>query len=150
MPCPRREHPPSRSKSAASGSRHRRPLPDRPPALQAFRSVLSETTSVSTQRLSRLPFLPPSPRSSIPESTDMIPYQRVIRQSARSEFWILDFSSFAFLAAKSDLRRMWQRPSPAACPARQSDSSLTVDTFAGIHASLKRCRHQSFSPLSRR
>ena len=33
------------------GSRHRRPLPDRPPTLQAFRSVLSETTSVSTQRL---------------------------------------------------------------------------------------------------
>jgi len=33
----------------------------------------------------------------------MIPYQRVIRQSARSEFWILDFwifSSFAFFAAK--------------------------------------------------
>ena len=67
------------------GSRHRRPLPDRPPTLQAFRSVLSETTSVSTQRLSRLPFVPPSPRSSIPESTNMRPYQRVIRQSARSE-----------------------------------------------------------------
>ena len=33
------------------GSRHRRPLPDRPPTLQAFRSVLSETTSVSTRRL---------------------------------------------------------------------------------------------------
>lgn len=60
------------------------------------------------------------------------------------------FAAFAFFAAKSDLRRMWQKPFPAACPARQSDSSLTVDTFAGIHASLKRCRHQSFSPLSRR
>ena len=33
------------------GSRHRRPLPDRPPTFQAFRSVLSETQSVSTQRL---------------------------------------------------------------------------------------------------
>ena len=33
------------------GSRHRRPLPDRPPTLQAFRSVLSETQSVSTQWL---------------------------------------------------------------------------------------------------
>ena len=33
------------------GFRHRRPLPDRPPTLQAFRSVLSETTSVSTRRL---------------------------------------------------------------------------------------------------
>ena len=41
--------------------------------------------SVSTQRLSRLPFVPPSPRSSIPENTNMIPYQRVISQSARSE-----------------------------------------------------------------
>ena len=41
--------------------------------------------SVATQRLSRLPFVPPSPRSSIPESTNMIPYQRVIRQSAHSE-----------------------------------------------------------------
>ena len=74
----------SRSKSAALGSRHRRPLRDRPPTLQAFQSVLSRTPSVSTQRLSRLPFVPPSPRSSIPESADMIPYQRVIRQSARS------------------------------------------------------------------
>ena len=67
------------------GSRHQHPLPDRPPALQAFRSVLSRTPSVSTQRLSRLPFVPPSPRSSIPESADMIPYQRVISQSAREE-----------------------------------------------------------------
>ena len=33
------------------GFRHRRPLPDRPPTFQAFRSVLSETTSVSTRRL---------------------------------------------------------------------------------------------------
>ena len=33
------------------GSRHRSPLQDRPPTLQAFRSVLSRTTSVSTQRL---------------------------------------------------------------------------------------------------
>ena len=33
------------------GSRHQRPLPDRPPTLQAFQSVHSETTSVSTQRL---------------------------------------------------------------------------------------------------
>ena len=33
------------------GSRHRRPLPDRPPTLQAFRSVLRETQSVSTRRL---------------------------------------------------------------------------------------------------
>ena len=74
------------------GSRHRRPLPDRPPTLQAFRSVLSETPSVSTQRLSRLPFVPPSPRSSIPESTNMIPYQRVISQSAREEIQIFQKS----------------------------------------------------------
>ena len=33
------------------GSRHRRPLPDRPPTLQAFRSVLSRTRSVSTHGL---------------------------------------------------------------------------------------------------
>ena len=33
------------------GSRHQRPLPDRPPTLQAFRSVLCRTPSVSTQRL---------------------------------------------------------------------------------------------------
>ena len=33
------------------GSRHQHPLPDRPPTLQAFRSVLSRTPSVSTQRL---------------------------------------------------------------------------------------------------
>ena len=33
------------------GFRHRRPLPDRPPTLQAFRSVLRETQSVSTRRL---------------------------------------------------------------------------------------------------
>ena len=33
------------------GSRPQRPLPDRPPTLQAFRSVLSRTPSVSTQRL---------------------------------------------------------------------------------------------------
>ena len=32
------------------GSRNQRPLPDRPPTLQAFRSVLSRTPSVSTQR----------------------------------------------------------------------------------------------------
>ena len=55
------------------GSRDRHPLPDRPPTLQAFRSVLSRTPSVSTQRLSRLPFVPPSPRSSIPESDNIIP-----------------------------------------------------------------------------
>ena len=82
------------------GSRHRRPLPDRPPTLQAFRSALSETTSVSTQRLSRLPFVPPSPWSSIPESTNMIPYQRVIRQSARSEI--------SCLSVKRHLR-FWSR-----------------------------------------
>ena len=55
------------------GSRHQHPLPDRPPALQAFRSVLSRAPSVSTQRLSRLPFVPPSPRSSIPGSSNIIP-----------------------------------------------------------------------------
>ena len=33
------------------GSRDRHSLPDRPPTLQAFRSVLSRTPSVSTQRL---------------------------------------------------------------------------------------------------
>ena len=55
------------------GSRRQHPLPDRPPTLQAFRSVLSRTRSVSTQRPSRLPFVPPSPRSSIPESTRIIP-----------------------------------------------------------------------------
>ena len=33
------------------GSRDRHPLPDRPPTLQAFRSVHSRTPSVSTQRL---------------------------------------------------------------------------------------------------
>ena len=55
------------------GSRRQRPLPDRPPTLQAFRSVLSKTRSVSTQRPSRLPFVPPSPRSSIPGSTRIIP-----------------------------------------------------------------------------
>ena len=81
------------------GSRHRRPLPDRPPTLQAFRSVLSETRHSPLARLSprpfglgpqskafrrlpfgfnptahqRLPFVPPSPRSSIPRSSDIIP-----------------------------------------------------------------------------
>ena len=82
------------------GSRHRRPLPDRPPTIQTFRSILSRTPSVATQRLSRLPFVPPSPRSSIPESTDMIPYQRVIRQS--------DHSEISCLIVKRHLR-FWSR-----------------------------------------
>ena len=64
------------------GSRHRRPLPDRPPALQAFRSVPSRTPSVSTQRLSWLPFVPPSPRSSIPESTGILPNSTLQAQGA--------------------------------------------------------------------
>ena len=63
----------SRSKSAAAVPDVNAPLPDRPPTLQAFRSVLSRTRPVSTQRLSWLPFVPPSPRSSIPASTYMIP-----------------------------------------------------------------------------
>ena len=37
--------------SGGRGSRDRHPLPDRPPTLQAFRSVHSRTPSVSTQRL---------------------------------------------------------------------------------------------------
>ena len=52
------------------GSRRQHPLLDRPPTLQAFQSVLSRTRSVSTQRPSWLPFVPPLPRSSIPENTD--------------------------------------------------------------------------------
>ena len=84
------------------GSRHRRPLPDRPPTLQAFQSVLSRTRHSPSARLSPrpfglgpqskafrrlptsfnprlswLPFVPPSPRSSIPGSTDIIPYSFV-------------------------------------------------------------------------
>ena len=34
--------------------------PNRPPTLQAFRSVLSRARSVSTRRPSRLPFVPPA------------------------------------------------------------------------------------------
>ena len=51
------------------------------PSKQSF----SAATLRFQPRLSMLPFVPPSPRSSIPESTNMIPYLRVIRQSARSE-----------------------------------------------------------------
>ena len=64
------------------GSRYPRPLPARPPTIQAFRSVLSEAPSVSTQRRSRLPFLPPSPRSSIPESSCIISKSRHSHQVA--------------------------------------------------------------------
>ena len=78
----RGESPPLTFQIGGRGSRHPRPLPDRPPTLQAFRSVLRVTPSVSTQRPSRLPFLPPSPRSSIPESTRMIPQNFVRRLSA--------------------------------------------------------------------
>ena len=52
------------------GSRRQHPLPDRPPTLQAYQSVLSRTRSVSTQRPSWLPFVPPLPRSSIPGNTN--------------------------------------------------------------------------------
>jgi len=41
------------------GSLDQRPLPNRPPTLQAFRSVLSRTPSVSTRRLFRVLVLTP-------------------------------------------------------------------------------------------
>ena len=69
------------------GSRHQRPLPDRSPTLQAFRSVLSETPSVSTQRLSRLPFVPLSPQSSIPESSYIVSYLQRWRKGVRQLFF---------------------------------------------------------------
>ena len=44
--------------------------------------------SVSTQRLSRLPFVPPSPRSSIPESIDIVSYLARQRKWMRRLFLI--------------------------------------------------------------
>ena len=51
---------PSRSQSASAVPKALRPLPKRPPTLQAFRSVLSRTSLVSTRKRSTVPFLTPA------------------------------------------------------------------------------------------
>ena len=50
---------PSRSQSASAVPWAMRPLPKRPPTLQAFRSVLSRTSLVSTRKRSTVPFHTP-------------------------------------------------------------------------------------------
>ena len=50
---------PSRSQSASAVPKALRPLPKRPPTLQAFRSVLSRTSLVSTRKRSTVPFHTP-------------------------------------------------------------------------------------------
>ena len=56
------------------GSRHQRPLPDRPPHPSGF-SVRSQRDYFGFNPTAHqwLPFVPPSPRSSIPGSSDIIP-----------------------------------------------------------------------------
>ena len=51
---------PSRSQSASAVPKALRPLPKRPPTLQAFRSVLSRTSLVSTRKRSTVPFHTPA------------------------------------------------------------------------------------------
>ena len=109
---PRRKPPPSRSKSAAAVPDINAPSRTvRPPfrlfdpfsaglgtrlwlsyplglsasALKA--KLFGGYPSVSTQRLSRLPFVPPSPRCSIPESRYIVSYLHRGRKGVRQLFW---------------------------------------------------------------
>ena len=71
------------------GSRHRRPLPDRLPTLQAFRSVLSETRHSPLARLSPRPFgLGPQSKAfrRLPIGCNPTAFKAPVRTSVATEF----------------------------------------------------------------
>ena len=115
------------------GFRHRRPLPDRPPTLQAFRSVLRETQSVSTRRL-------------IKGSRSYLRRHGVQSRGAAISYHKLTLSVYRkFCCARKACRRTGQSPPPT--PLRSLRSLRRNNQRETIESVISHCARKSVRTL---